>query len=61
VIAITPERGADVDPGSWVVVTRERMSAAGAYGGLPSTFHVTIATVESVATGWAVSHWEPQS
>jgi hypothetical protein len=59
VIAISPQRGGD--PGSWVIVTRERMGAAGTYDGLPAAYHVTIATAESVGDGWAVSHWEPQS
>jgi hypothetical protein len=59
VIAVSPQDGGEA--GSWVVVTRERMGAPGTYGGLPPTYHVTIATVEAVGDGWAVSHWAPQS
>jgi hypothetical protein len=59
VVAVTQRQGGT--DGSWVVVTRERMAAAGTYDGLPAGYHVTIATVEDVGDGWAVSHWEPQS
>jgi hypothetical protein len=51
-------------PGSYVVVTRERTTATAttAYQGLQPAWHVAIATVLQVTPGrWAVSAWQPQS
>lgn len=48
-------------PGVWVVVTHEQTSGAGDYEGLPGAYHVTLARLASVAGGYAVSEWLPQS
>ena len=51
-------------PGSYVVVTLERTTAAGssAYRGLLPAWHVTIAGVTRVAGGlWVLSSWQPVS
>lgn len=45
----------------WVVVSREITTGRGTYEGLPAGYHVTLATVVRVASGWAVSRWQPQS
>jgi hypothetical protein len=46
--------------GRWVVVTRET-AANGDDPELPPGFHVTVAAAQRVASGWAVSAWEPES
>lgn len=48
-------------PGMWVVVTRERTTGGGEYEGLPAAYHVTLAKLEHLPGGWAVSEWLPKS
>jgi len=51
-------------PGRYVVVTRERTTAAlsSAYQGLRPAWHVALATVTQAAGGqWVVSGWQPES
>jgi hypothetical protein len=51
-------------PDRYVVVTRERTSAANlaAYRALAPSWHVSIATVSEVAAGaWVLSGWQPES
>ncbi len=48
-------------PGMWVIVTRERTTGDSEYEGLPASYHVTLARVQHVRGGWAVSEWLPQS
>jgi hypothetical protein len=47
----------------FVVVTREATTATNttAYEGLRPAWHVALATVTRVGSGWAVTDWEPQS
>ncbi len=45
----------------FVVVTRETTNSQGAEEGLPAGYHVTLATVQRVPGGFAVSRWEPQT
>jgi hypothetical protein len=59
VAAITPGEGPDA--GWWVIVTLEHTTGTGAYAGLPTSPHVTLARVRHVKTGWAVSSWNPRS
>lgn len=59
VVSVSAERGASAD--HFVVVTRETTTGAGTYAGLPPAYHVTLATIEAVDGGYAVSSWRPQS
>jgi hypothetical protein len=47
----------------YVVVTRESTTATAdsSYQGLRPAWHVEIATVDRLATGWVLSGWQPQS
>jgi hypothetical protein len=58
VLSVAREQG---HAGVWVIVTHESTSGAGDYEGLPSSYHVTIARLQSVPGGYAVSEWLPQS
>jgi hypothetical protein len=58
VVSISSEQR---EPGTWVVVTRERTSGTGDYEGLPAAYHVTLARVTRLTHGYAVSEWLPQS
>ena len=59
VVAIAPGEGPDA--GHWVIVTQEHTSGTGAYAGLPTAPHVTLAQVRHLSNGWAVSAWNPAS
>jgi hypothetical protein len=59
VLAITP--GASSARGRWVVVTQEQTTGTGAYAGLPSSPHVTLARVVRAWGGWVVWGWWPAS
>lgn len=59
--AVVSIAGDQTQAGTWVIVTRERTSGSGEYEGLPASFHVTLAKVQQVQHGWAVSEWAPQS
>lgn len=48
-------------PGSYMVVTRERTTGTGLYDQLRASYHLTIATVQRIPGGWAVSQWHPQN
>jgi hypothetical protein len=45
----------------YTVVTREETGGNPEYAGLQAAFHVTLATVQKLHAGWAVSEWLPQS
>lgn len=57
VVAIAPGQGNE--HGRWAVVTDELTSGSGPYLGLPSTSHVTWATVTRQAKGYVVTTWYP--
>lgn len=59
VLAIAREEGAA--RGRWVVVTQEQTTGTGAYAGLPSSLHVTLARVVPAGGGWVVWGWWPAS
>jgi hypothetical protein len=58
VLSIAPGQGAA--RGRWVVVTQEQTTGTGAYAGLPSSLHVTLARVVRLKGGWVVDEWAPQ-
>jgi hypothetical protein len=58
VVAVS--RVAGGPPSEWVIVTREQSGGDQEYAGVGSSFHVTLATVQRVAGGFAVSAWHPQ-
>ena len=47
--------------GLWAIITREQTGGEGQYEGLPASYHVTLARVQRVSGGYAVSEWLPQS
>ncbi len=59
VLSIAPEQGAA--RGRWVVVTQEQTTGTGAYAGLPSSLHVTLARLVQAGGGWVVWGWWPGS
>jgi hypothetical protein len=58
VVAIAPT--VPPRPGIYMVVTRERTTGTSVYDQLEAAYHLTIATVEQIPGGWAVSQWRPQ-
>lgn len=52
---------ADTPAGSFVVVTHETTDGNSEYVGLKAAYHVTLARVQHVRGGWAVSDWQPQT
>jgi hypothetical protein len=59
VLAIAPGQGPA--HGFWVVVTQETTTGLGAYAGLPTAPHVTLARAVSIDRLWVISAWRPQS
>jgi hypothetical protein len=59
VIAVSRAVGAG--PQEWVAVTRERTGGDAEYAGIQAAFHVSLATVQAIPGGWAVSAWRPQA
>jgi hypothetical protein len=57
ILAIAPGEGPM--HGQWVIVTQERTTGTGPYAGLPSALRVTLARVQRLYDGWAVSQWQP--
>lgn len=58
IVALAPIRPARA--GVWIVVTHERTTGERTWDGLAPAYHVTIATVRQLKTGWVVSQWRPQ-
>ena len=48
-------------PDMWAVVTREQTGGDTQYEGLSATYHVTLAQLARVSSGYAVSQWLPQN
>jgi hypothetical protein len=48
-------------PQEWVIDTREQTGGDQEYASTRAGFHVTLATVQRVAGGWAVAVWRPES
>jgi hypothetical protein len=59
IIGLTQVRGGP--PQEWVIDTREHTGGDQEYTGTGAGFHVTLATVQRVAGGWAVAVWRPES
>jgi hypothetical protein len=59
VIGLARVRGGP--PDEWVIDTREQTGGDQEYAGTGAGFHVTLATVQRVAGGWAVAVWRPES
>ena len=59
IVATTPGQGPYL--GEWVVVTLEHTTGAGAYAGLPTAPHITLAHVHRLDGGWVVSAWNPKN
>lgn len=47
--------------GWWILITSEQTTGSGEYQTLPASDHVTLAQVQRIGGGWAVSQWLPQS
>lgn len=48
-------------PETWVIVTREQTGGSSQYEGLPASYHVTLARLAHVPSGYALSEWLPQN
>jgi hypothetical protein len=57
IVSIAPDRDRR---GAWVLVTHEQTSGGGDYEELAPSYHVTVARVDRLAGGYAVSEWLPQ-
>lgn len=49
------------DRALWSVLTREQTAGDSEYEGLPASYHVTLARLQHLHGGYAVSEWLPQS
>jgi hypothetical protein len=54
-VSIAPD---ERESGAWVIVTREQTSGSGEYEGLPASYHITIAKLARLTSGYAVQSWE---
>jgi hypothetical protein len=57
IVTVAPARGAGANV--WACVTKEQTGGDGEYAALAVAYHVTLATVQRVPDGWAVSAWQP--
>ena len=58
VISIAPSR---TRAGEWVIVTREQTGGNAQYDGLQPSWHVTLAQLVHLPTGYAISQWLPEN
>ena len=57
-VSIAPSR---TRSGEWVIVTREQTGGNAQYDGLQPSWHVTLAQLVHLPTGYAISQWLPQN
>ncbi len=48
-------------PDEWVIVTREQTGGNAQYDGLQPSWHVTLARLAHVSSGYSISQWLPQN
>lgn len=48
-------------PDDWVIVTREQTGGNAQYDGLQPSWHVTLARLVRVSSGYSISQWLPQN
>jgi hypothetical protein len=58
IASIAPSR---TQSGEWVIVTREQTGGNAQYDGLQPSWHVTLAQLVHLPTGYAISQWLPQN
>lgn len=58
IISIAPSQ---TQPGEWVIVTREQTGGNAQYDGIQRSWHVTLATLAHVSSGYSISQWLPQN
>ncbi len=57
IVAVARLHGGNTD--EWVIDTREQTGGNSEYAELQAAFHITLAAVQRVRDGWAVSVWRP--
>jgi hypothetical protein len=58
VVSIAPSQAL---PDEWVIVTREQTGGNAQYAGLQPSWHVTLAKLTHVSSGYSISQWLPQN
>jgi hypothetical protein len=58
VVSVAPDASR---PGTWVLVTHEQTGGNTEYAGLPAAYHVTLAQLARVPSGYSISQWLPQN
>lgn len=58
IVSIAPSR---TQSSEWVIVTREQTGGNAQYDGLQPSWHVTLARLAHLPTGYAISQWLPQN
>jgi hypothetical protein len=58
IVSIAPSQ---TQPGEWVVVTREQTGGNSQYDGLQPSWHVTLAKLVNLSSGYSISQWLPQN
>jgi len=58
IVSIAPSQ---TRSGEWVIVTREQTGGDAQYDGLQPSWHVTLATLVHLPSGYSISQWLPQN
>ena len=58
IVSIAPSQ---TQPGEWVIVTREQTGGNAQYDGLQPSWHVTLAQLVHLPSGYSISQWLPQN
>jgi len=58
IVSIAPSQ---TQPGEWLIVTREQTGGNAQYDGLQPSWHVTLAKLVHLPTGYSISQWLPQN